>query len=75
MSENIKNSPDFIVSNEILFRKGEFTIEDIFKKVFEILIGEVFSTAEQLRLFIAKKVSALCEIGLVSDTGLFYYVN
>lgn len=33
MSENLKNSPDFIVSNEVLFQKDTFTIEDILSKV------------------------------------------
>jgi len=75
MSESIKNSPDFIISNEILFREGTFTIEDIVEKVAKILVDSVFSTLEQLESFIKSKVASLCEIGLVSDTGLYYYVS
>ena len=75
MSESIKNSPDFIISNEILFREGTFTIEDIVEKVAKILVDSVFSTLEQLESFIKRKVASLCEIGLVSDTGLYYYVS
>ena len=75
MSESIKNSPDFIISNEILFREGTFTIEDIIEKVAKILVDSVFSTLEQLESFIKSKVASLCEIGLVSDAGLYYYVS
>jgi len=75
ITEDIKNSPEFIVSNEILFQEGAFTIEDIVKKVAEILVDKFFETVEQLKLFIKNKVASLCEIGLVSDTGLFYYVT
>lgn len=75
MSEEIKKSADYIVANEILFYEGTFTIEDILKRVQDKLLNKLFKTIKEIKDFIEDKVSSLCEIGIVSDTGLYYYVN
>lgn len=75
MSEETKKSADYIVANEILFYEGTFTIEDILKAVQDKLLNKLFKTIKEIKDFIEDKVSLLCEIGIVSDTGLYYYVN
>ncbi len=69
-----KDSASYIVSNKILDQKNKFTIEDIFNGVRSEL-SKFISSIEEMIIFIKRKVTTLCEVGLVSDTGLFYYVT
>lgn len=75
MSEQTKKNANYIVANEILLYQGNFTIEDILESVQDKLLNKIFDTIEDIKMFIEHKVSTLCEIGLVSDTGLYFYVN
>lgn len=74
MSNNLENSADYIVSNEILLQRGEFTFDTIVTSLTSRL-NSFFDTMDAIKLFIEKKIEALCNVGLVSYTGLYYYVN
>lgn len=75
MKIELESNPDYIVSNEILEQKGMFTLEDIFEGVKDRLISQFQNNTENLLMFIREKIITLCEIRLISDTGLYYYVN
>ena len=73
--DEIESNPNYIVSNEILEQKGMFTLDDIFKKVKNRLLDRFQNSNDNLLMFIREKIITLCEVKLVSDTGLYFYVN
>lgn len=72
---NYNNNPSFIVSNEILTQNGYFNQGDISYKIAGNLINNHFKTKEQVEGFIKNKMDFLCDAGLISFNGFYYYVN
>lgn len=72
MCLNNSGSPNYIVANAVLAQSDSFTFEIIYDSVKERL-ESLFGTVNEIKVFISQKLSSLCEIGLISDTGLGYY--
>lgn len=61
-----------IVSEIILNQEGKFLVKDILNKT-KSLVGKEFTTMEELRLYIIKKLDLMCEIGLLGKISLYYF--
>ncbi len=69
-----RESVSYIVSNEILNRKGRFTIEDIINSLKD-RIASMFESGKTMSNYIVSKVNLLCELGLVGRTEIYYFVD
>lgn len=72
--DKIKESASYIVSTEILNRTGDFTPYEIMEAV-QTKLEPILRDEEKIKGFVKNKINALCECGLISGTGIIYYVQ
>lgn len=72
MSNAIKQTPGYIVSNEVLSKKGRFTFQDILDDVIPSL-ESLFESIDSLRNYVTNKINEMCDLGLVSRTEVYYF--
>lgn len=74
MINNFVKSADYLVSNEISYKTETFTADNVIDSNSHKL-EEFFKTTEEMIEFIENKILNLFNVGLISYTGIYYYVN
>lgn len=67
-------SPEYIVSDIVLARRDDFTLEQIVTAVSPQL-SDKFDTAKDLEDFVKERLVVLRDVGLITFTTFYYYVN
>lgn len=67
-----KNSPAFIVSNEICEQEDDFTFTQIKELVKDRIIKD-FNSEKEMDYYINFKLDQMCEMGIIGKAPLFYF--
>lgn len=62
----------YVVSDNILARKGKFNINDIIKDTEEKIKGQ-FNSREEMIDYIKYKLNSMLEFGLIGATSIYYF--
>lgn len=73
ITDKIKDSASYIVSTEILNQTKDFTPYEIIEAM-QTKLEPILGDRENTESFVKNKINALCECGLISGTGIIYYV-
>lgn len=65
---------EWIISKEILDNTELFTLESIIDTL-RNKFHQIVTSVEDFNSFVEEKIISFCNIGLLTFTGIYYYVN